>query len=125
MNAVNQNLATKAKTSSYHAIKFIMESALHHMQLAANAFDSGNGEQWCKNIVSAHGQILGLRASLDMSQGSIADNLDSLYEYMQGRLNVAFEEVDVEALAEVYGLLEQVKEGWDGIEDVLPTAIAV
>lgn len=125
MNAANHTLAAKAKTSSYHAIQFIMERALDHMQQAADAFDNGNGEQWCKHIVTAHGQILGLRASLDMNQGSIADNLDSLYEYMQGRLNTAFEEVDVEALAEVYDLLEQVKQGWDGIEEALPSSMAV
>lgn len=125
MNTINQDLFAAAETSAYHAIKLMMDSSLNHMQQAADAFDAGCGEDWCKHIVKAHGLILGLRASLDMNQGSIADNLDSLYEYMQSRLNSAFEEVDIEALSEVYHLLEQVKEGWDGIEDVADQAQAV
>ena len=128
MNAINPKLFKAAETSSYHAIKLLMEGALKRMQEAADAFDNGDGEGWCRSIIKAHGLILGLRASLDMNQGSIADNLDSLYEYMQGRLNVAIEEVDIDALSEVYNLLEDVKSGWDGIElfaaDVEETAVS-
>ena len=125
MNAINKELVAAAETSSYHAIKLLMDSALNYMQEAADAFDKGDGEAWCKSIVKAHSFILGLRASLDMNQGAIADNLDSLYEYMTMRLNIAFEEVDIEVLAEVYGLLEEVKIGWDGIENVVSSDMAV
>lgn len=126
MNALNRNIAAANETSSYHVIRMLMENALNYMQEAANAFDAGSGEGWCSNIVKAHGYILGLRASLDLNQGgSIADNLDTLYEYMQARLNKAFEEVDVEALSEVYELMEEIKSGWDGIEDFAQQAQAV
>ena len=117
MNAINVNIHTGEKISSYQAIRKLMENALGYMQNAADAFDAGSGQDWCNGIIKAHTYILGLRASLDLEKGgSIADNLDSLYEYMQGRLNVAIEEVDIDALSEVYNLLEEVKSGWDGIE---------
>ncbi len=117
MNAINHTLLAQAENSSYHAIKLMMARGLDYMQKAADAFDAGNGEGWCQSIVKAHQIISGLRASLDLDSGSIADNLDGLYEYMLARLNVAFEDIDTSALSEVYDLLEEVKLGWDGIED--------
>ncbi len=126
MNAINHNINTAAQESSYNMIRMLMENALNYMQEAADAFDAGSGEGWCSSIVKAHGYILGLRASLDLQNGgSIADNLDSLYEYMQARLNQAFEDVDVKALAEVYELMEEIKSGLDGIEDFAEQAQAV
>jgi flagellar secretion chaperone FliS len=126
MNAINQNMTSVINPSSYHAIRMLMGNALNYMQEAADAFDAGSGEGWCSAIVKAHGYILGLRASLDLENGgSIADNLDNLYEYMQARLNHAFEEVDVEALAEVFELMEEIKSGWDGIEDFAEQAQAL
>ena len=120
MNAINQNIAANENTSNYVVVKMLMENSLKFMQEAACAFDGGSGENWCASIVKAHSYILGLRASLDMELGgSLADNLDGLYGYMLDRLNIAFENVDVEALAEVYELMEEVKLGWDGIEDVI------
>jgi len=117
MNAINVNIHTGEQTSSYHAIRKLMENALFYMQQAADAFDAGSGQGWCNAIIKAHGYILGLRASLDLENGgSIADNLDGLYDYMLIKLNKAFEDVDVDALSEVYSLLEEVKSGWDGIE---------
>lgn len=126
MNAIHPEHLAKAESSSYHAVQLMLVRGLDYMQKAANAFDEGSGEGWCKAIIDAHTIISGLRASLDMKNGgSLADNLDGLYEYMLMRLNVAFEEVDVDALSEVYDLLEEVKRGWDGIEDIAAENMAI
>lgn len=60
--------------------------------------------------------IGGLRDSLDHDAGgTIADNLDSLYEYMTFRLTEANIHDDSEMLDEVSRLLGEIKSAWDGI----------
>jgi flagellar protein FliS len=48
--------------------------------------------------------------------GEIAENLDSLYDYMLRRLMKAHAENDVAILDEVISLLREIKLGWDGIK---------
>ncbi|TCS39192.1 flagellar protein FliS [Paucimonas lemoignei] len=58
----------------------------------------------------------GLRASLDKSAGgSIAANLDSLYEYMSNRLLQANLHNQPQLLDEVSGLLKDLKASWEAI----------
>jgi len=60
--------------------------------------------------------IGGLREALDHEVGGeLAANLDRLYEYMIRRLTEANRKNDPAVLAEVAGLLQEVKAGWDGI----------
>ncbi len=62
--------------------------------------------------------IGGLRDSLDHKKGgSIAENLDSLYEYMTYRLMEANLKDDITMLDEVYQLLSEIKTAWDGIQN--------
>jgi flagellar secretion chaperone FliS len=57
-----------------------------------------------------------LNATLDMERGGrIAENLRALYEYMLVRLTRANAENDTRILAEVSGLVRDIKMGWDGI----------
>jgi len=59
-----------------------------------------------------------LRASLDHAAGgSVAQRLDSLYDYINRRLLFAQLNNDDEALAECGRLLEPVRDGWNGIRD--------
>ncbi len=77
------------------------------------------------NDIPAKGQAIskaiaivenGLRASLDKKAGGeIAQNLDSLYEYMVHRLILANLHNDVEMLREVQGLLNDLKTAWESI----------
>ena len=58
----------------------------------------------------------GLRASLDRNAGgAIAASLDSLYEYMAGRLLQANMKSDVTLLEEVQRLLSELRGAWDAI----------
>lgn len=59
-----------------------------------------------------------LRASLNHEAGgSLAQRLDSLYDYVNRRLLFAQLNNDDEALAECARLLEPVRDGWNGIRD--------
>ncbi|WP_025872919.1 flagellar export chaperone FliS [Methylobacillus glycogenes] len=58
----------------------------------------------------------GLRASLDQkSGGEIAQSLDSLYEYMSGRLYNANSKSDIAAVEEVIKLLKDLNEAWTAL----------
>jgi flagellar protein FliS len=60
----------------------------------------------------------GLRASLDKAAGGeIAEGLDSLYEYMSGRLLQANLENKPEILEEVQRLLGELRDAWNAIGD--------
>ncbi|MDP1557325.1 MAG: flagellar export chaperone FliS [Nitrosomonas sp.] len=60
----------------------------------------------------------GLKASLDMNAGGdIAPKLFSLYEYMTHRLLTANLKNDIEIINEVNGLLSQLHEAWESIDD--------
>ncbi len=77
------------------------------------------------NDIAAKGQAIskaiaivenGLRASLDKKAGGeIAQNLDSLYEYMVHRLILANLNNDTEMLKEVQGLLSDLMAAWESI----------
>ena len=57
-----------------------------------------------------------LNATLDMERGGqIASNLRALYEYMLVRLTLANANNDPQIVAEVVGLVRDIKAGWDGI----------
>lgn len=59
-----------------------------------------------------------LRASLNHEAGgSVAQRLDSLYDYINRRLLFAQLNNDDQALAECARLLEPVRDGWNGIRD--------
>lgn len=76
------------------------------------------------NDVIAKGNAIGkavrligeLRSTLDMERGGkIAENLELLYEYMLRRLTLANVTNDAAIVAEVSGLVNTVKIGWDKI----------
>lgn len=65
----------------------------------------------------------GLRASLDKKAGGqIAENLDSLYEYMSARLLEANLRNDTAIMVEIQGLLTELRETWNAI-GAAPAAI--
>ena len=60
--------------------------------------------------------ISSLQASLNFEQGGdIANNLNSLYDYLTQQLLKATSEKNVDYLREVSGLLSEIKDGWDSI----------
>ena len=77
-------------------------------------------------IGRAIGLIDGLRTSLDKERGgSIATNLESLYDYMMRRLVEANFRNDERRLDEVAGLLDEIRSGWQAIARSPAAAAAV
>jgi len=67
-------------------------------------------------ISKANALLAQLNATLDMERGGqVAQNLRALYEYMMNRLTLANATNDTVLVAEVAGLVEKIKSGWDRI----------
>jgi flagellar protein FliS len=102
--------------SPYRIIQMLMEGALARVATAKGCIsrneiaEKGHQISWCIRIID------GLKTSLDAEKGGeIAENLDSLYDYITRRLLEANVSNDVAILDEVTKLLEEIKAGWDGI----------
>lgn len=115
-----QTVNTQAQAidaSPHRLIQMLMEGGLTRLAQARGAIERNQTGLKGELIGKTIGIISGLRAALNMEQGGeLAENLDSLYEYMIARLMDASMKNDAEPLDEVAGLLRNVKSGWDAIE---------
>lgn len=112
----NGALAEVNEANPHRLIQMLFEGALERIVTAKVAMQQGNVAGKGELISKAIGIIDGLRAHLDLEKGGeVAENLESLYEYMTLRLTEANLHNDVARLDEVSKLLREVKAGWDAI----------
>jgi len=106
--------------SPHRLVGMLMEGALDKLAIAKGCIErnqvQGRGEHisWAMSIIN------GLQASLDVEAGgSIANNLNDLYDYMIRRLLDASVHNDPEIVTEVMNLMLEIKGAWDAMpEDV-------
>lgn len=101
--------------SPHRLIQMLFEGALGRLAVAQGALERGELATKGEALSKAIGIISGLRSSLDMSTGELAENLDRIYEYINFRLLEASAENDVEKVIEVTQLVKTLKSGWDDI----------
>ena len=103
--------------SAHELIVMLFDGAMIALTTARQHMETGNipakGQAISKAIMIIES---GLRASLNKEVGGeIAQNLDSLYEYMSRSLVMANVKNKPEVLDEVHGLLKELKEAWQAI----------
>ena len=99
--------------SSHQIISLLMDGALERISQALQAHAKNNRadlEVLTHKVIAI---INGLRNSLNMVAGEIAQNLDALYEYMVEKITQASHEELASALTEVRTLIGEIKSGWD------------
>lgn len=99
----------------HRLIQMLFEGALGRLAVAQGALERGDLATKGEALSKAIGIVSGLRSSLDMSTGELAENLDRIYEYSNFRLLEASAENDIEKVLEVTQLLKILKSGWDEI----------
>lgn len=114
-----------AAASPHHLIVMLFDGTLAALAIGLQHMKAGNiagkGQAISKAIMIIDG---GLRASLDKKVGGeIALSLDSLYEYMGGRLLLANLKNRPEIVEEVQRLLQDLKSAWDAIAPIPETAV--
>ncbi|MDL2284136.1 flagellar export chaperone FliS [Oxalobacter sp. OttesenSCG-928-P03] len=107
--------------SPHKLIAMLYDGALSAINMAARHMETGDIEKKGEAIVKATTIIQsGLQASLNKEVGGeLAQNLDALYDYMRRRLFEAHVKNDPEMLAEVKGLLVDIKSAWDEIGETV------
>lgn len=101
---------------SHRLVLMLLNGALSNIAVAKGGMEREDISVKGEAIGQAISIISGLRSSLDLNVGGeLAENLDSLYDYMERRLLEANLRSDSSVLEEVSGLLHEIKEGWMGI----------
>ena len=111
------NLQTDVENVSPHRlIQMLIDGAIARLAQAKGHMQAKSIAQKGEDISMAISIIGGLRDSLDHKKGgSIASNLDSLYEYMTYRLMESNLKNDITILDEIHDLLTEIKSAWDAI----------
>lgn len=97
----------------HQLIVMLFDGALERIAIAKGAIERNDIEEKGNKIGRVIAIVDGLRASLDKDNGGeIAENLDNLYDYLQRRLLEANLNNDLGILAEVAGLLKEIRTAW-------------
>jgi flagellar protein FliS len=111
--------------NSQQLVKLMLDGALARLIRAKGCIAHRDVEGRNQAIDTALGIIGALQGCLDHEHGgSLAENLDSLYDYMQRRLFRANVDSDTQAIDEVVDLVRTLKAAWDAIDETKPTASA-
>lgn len=107
---------TKAEfANAYELTKMLFSGALKSLALIPMLMDRKDHEQIAKEISRSIGIINGLRDSLDLSQGELAENLFQLYSYMTQTLMTAHRQKDADTVRAVRKLLAEIDDAWEQI----------
>jgi len=109
------NVQTGVESATPHRlIQMLYEGALDRLAQAKGAMMRKDFETKATLLNKSMQIIAGLRSCIDMERGKeVAENLDSLYDYMIRRIVSASARNDVSIIDEVSELLRNIKSGWD------------
>lgn len=116
--SIDLNTQPVDEITPYRIITMLLDGALERVDQAIISLDEGDFNEASVLVDKTIGIVAGLRESLDIKQGGeLANNLDLLYEYIVGQLQVIDEyDEPVIILDEVRKLLNEVHLGWVEIE---------
>ncbi len=112
--AQQQYLKTGVETASQpKLIIMLYQGAVKFLNLAEKMIKEENYEKSNNHLIRVQTIVNELRVSLDREKGGeVAENLDSLYDYMHNRLIKANIEKDLEIIDEVRKILQELLESW-------------
>lgn len=112
------NLEAEMSVADPHrVIQLLLQGLLERLAQAKGAIDRKDFEAKSHLISKAMAIVNGLRDSLDLSQGKVAEDLSALYIYMNEQLFTAGKQMDTSIIDEVAKLVITIKSGWDQIPE--------
>lgn len=104
--------------SPHQLVAMLLAGAMDRVAAARGAIERGDISRKGELISGAIAIVDSLRASLDPGKGGqIADNLASLYDYIEQGLVQAGMESDPDRLNEISALLAEISGGWQSIPE--------
>lgn len=117
------NLEAEMSVADPHrVIQLLLQGLLERLAQAKGAIDRKDFEAKSQLISKSMAIVNGLRDSLDLSQGKVAEDLSALYIYINEQLFNAGRQMDTAIIDEVAKLVITIKSGWDQIPDSEKTA---
>lgn len=105
-----------ADADPHQLVLMLMDGALERLAIARGCIERGNIVRKAAALHQSVSIVAELRGSLDMQMGGpLAQNLSELYDYMIRRLLLANATSDAGYVAEVSGLLAEIRTAWSVI----------
>jgi flagellar protein FliS len=113
-NAVDTD-AKASFSTPYQLTQMLFSGAMKSLALVPVLMERQEYAHCAKEVSRSVGIINGLRESLDLSQGELAENLYQLYEYMAREVLRAHRAKEPEAVRKVRALLGEINDAWGQI----------
>jgi len=110
-----------AGANNVQLIQMLYDGLLESLSTTRGHIQHGNQSEKAKSIARASRIVLGLQGALDFEKGGdLANNLNDLYSYVTRRLFQVNAHNDLVALDEIYGLMREIRDAWQGVPALIP-----
>ena len=104
-------------------IQMLFDGLLESLAATKGHIQNGAIVEKGKSIARASRIVIGLQGALDYERGGdLANNLNELYGYVTRRLLHVNARNDLDALEEIFGLMNEIRTAWEGVPDLIPAS---
>ena len=112
-----------ASANGAQLIQMLFDGLLESLAATKGHIQNGAIVEKGKSIARASRIVIGLQGALDFERGGdLANNLNELYGYVTRRLLHVNARNDLDALDEIYSLMNEIRSAWEGVPDLIPAS---
>ena len=112
-----------ASANGAQLIQMLFDGLLESLAATKGHIQNGAIAEKGKSIARASRIVIGLQGALDFERGGdLANNLNELYGYVTRRLLHVNARNDLDALEEIFGLMNEIRSAWEGVPDLIPAS---
>ena len=112
-----------ASANGVQLIQMLFDGLLESLAATKGHIQNGAIVEKGKSIARASRIVIGLQGALDFERGGdLATNLNELYGYVTRRLLHVNARNDLDALEEIFGLMNEIRSAWEGVPDLIPAS---
>ena len=112
-----------ASANGVQLIQMLFDGLLESLAATKGHIQNGAIVEKGKSIARASRIVIGLQGALDFERGGdLANNLNELYAYVTRRVLYVNARNDLDAVEEIYGLMNEIRSAWEGVPDLIPAS---
>ena len=112
-----------ASANGAQLIQMLFDGLLESLAATKGHIQNGAIVEKGKSIARASRIVIGLQGALDFERGGdLANNLNELYGYVTRRLLHVNARNDLDAVEEIFGLMNEIRSAWEGVPDLIPAS---